>query len=261
MALRVCSSQICQGAASSSLPALRQELAGHHPVFEHHIHPDIGTDDTNMRIADVGTGTACNVLGNKYTSSIWLTDLAHKLPEFVRLDGFDVSFDAAPLREWLPPNMTLQYWDIKKEVPEHLVGAYDLVNIRFFAVVLLASEIKHVLNNLSRLLSACPLFYPYSANDQSTIVKPSAIEPGGFLQWTDAEFSSLRTGRPAYTEQAIYEDLFLALDSSIRSKKIDEKTVQERRATIRDAAKASREGSYLAYTYYRVIGRKAVGSV
>lgn len=88
----------------------------------------------------------------------------------MRLDGFDVSFDAAPLREWLPPNMTLQYWDIKKEVPEHLVGAYDLANIRFFAVVLLASEIKHVLNNLSRLFSACPLFYPYSANDQLTIV-------------------------------------------------------------------------------------------
>ncbi|PWY81696.1 hypothetical protein BO94DRAFT_587400 [Aspergillus sclerotioniger CBS 115572] len=48
-----------------------------------------------MRIADVGTGTR-----------IRLTDLADKLPKFVRLDGLDISFDACPAREWLPPNMT-----------------------------------------------------------------------------------------------------------------------------------------------------------
>lgn len=53
--------------------------------------------------------------------------------------------------------MTLQYWDIKSPVPEHLVGAYDLVNVRFFAIVLRNSEIESVVKNLFRLLSSyCP---------------------------------------------------------------------------------------------------------
>ncbi|RAH51864.1 S-adenosyl-L-methionine-dependent methyltransferase [Aspergillus piperis CBS 112811] len=246
-------------------------------VYQGHIHPRICTANPEMRIADVGTGTA-----------IWLTDLASKLPESVRLDGLDVSFDAAPLREWLPPNVTLHYWDVKSPVPEHLVGAYDLVNVRFFTIVLRNSEIKDALNNLSRLL-----------------------KPGGYLQWTDADMSSIRPVKirpdisdeplkrfetvlrgnderfytswvpdlgtrfqeakfvdvdvdrrdpPHYIAQSLFETVMVALEVFTRNKDMNEQKVQELRTTIRDAAKASREGSYLQYTYYRVIGRKATGT-
>ncbi|GAT30326.1 hypothetical protein RIB2604_03303040 [Aspergillus luchuensis] len=238
------------------------------------MHPHICTANPEMRIADVGTGTA-----------IWLTDLASKLPKSVRLDGLDVSFDAAPLREWLPPNVTLHYWDVKSPVPEHLIGAYDLVNVRFFAIVLRNSEIKNVLKSLFRLL-----------------------KPGGYLQWTDADMASIRPVKlrpdisdeplkrletvlrgnderlhtswvpnlgthfqeakfvdvdvdrrdpPHYIAHYLFETVILALEVFNRNKDIDEQKVQEIRAISRDAAKAYREGSYLQYTYYRVIGRKA----
>ncbi|GKZ95222.1 hypothetical protein CBS147343_8460 [Aspergillus niger] len=260
----------------SYLDSIRLNAMHHYngQVFGHQVHPHISMENPDMRIADVGTGTA-----------IWLTDLANKLPRSVRLDGLDVSFDAAPLREWLPANVTLHHWNIKEEVPEHLVGAYDLVNIRFFAVVIRSSEIKDVLKNLIRLL-----------------------KPGGFLQWTDADFSSARTVKlrpdlsdeplqrlwsflrgdderfytswvpdlgthfqeaklvdvdadrripPPYIDQAMTEIMFLALEVSTRNKDIDDKRAQEVRATIRDAVKASREGSNFQFTYWRFIGRNA----
>ncbi|OJI80666.1 hypothetical protein ASPTUDRAFT_78656 [Aspergillus tubingensis CBS 134.48] len=244
----------------------------HHLVgqlYQGYIHPHICTANPEMRIADVGTGTA-----------IWLTDLANKLPESVQLDGLDVSFDAAPCREWLPHNVTLQYWDIKSPVPEHLVGAYDLVNVRYFTIVLRNSEIKDALNNLSRLL-----------------------KPGGYLQWTDTDMCSIRPVKlrpdisdeplkrlesvltswvtdlgtrfqeakfldvdvdrrdpPHYIAQSLFDCVMVAVEVSTRNKDLDEQKAQELRGTLRDAAKASREGSYLQYTYYRVIGRKATSA-
>ncbi|GLB20271.1 hypothetical protein AtubIFM61612_010198 [Aspergillus tubingensis] len=226
---------------------------------------------------------------------IWLTDLANKLPKSVRLDGLDVSFDAAPRREWLPQNVTLQYWDIKSPVPEHLVGAYDLVNVRYLTVVLRNSEIKDALNNLSRLL----------------INLKRWLEPGGYLQWTDTDMCSIRPVKlrpdisdeplkrlesvlrgnderfytswvpdlgtrfqeakfldvdvdrrdpPHYIAQSLFDCVMVAVEVSTRNKDLDEQKAQELRGTLRDAAKASREGSYLQYTYYRVIGRKATSA-
>lgn len=85
--------------------------------------------------------------------SIWLTDLAATLPDTVRLDGLDLSLDATPPALSLPPNVTLQQWDIKSPVPAALVGQYDVVHARNFAFVLQDQEIPGVLRNLVELLS------------------------------------------------------------------------------------------------------------
>ncbi|TGO65235.1 hypothetical protein BCON_0003g00290 [Botryotinia convoluta] len=127
-------------------------------LFGYLIHPKISTENPNLRIADVGTGTG-----------IWLTDLAKSLPESVQLDGLDVSFDAAPPSEWLPSNLTLRQWDVKKDVPEELVGVYDIVHIRNFLFVLQNHEVLHVLGNLVRM-----------------------IKPGGYLQWAEPDVASFR---------------------------------------------------------------------
>lgn len=65
----------------------------------------------------------------------------------------DISFDATPPAETLPPNMTLHRWDVRTDIPEHLEGKFDLVHIRYFAVVILESDVRSVLEKLIRLLS------------------------------------------------------------------------------------------------------------
>jgi hypothetical protein len=121
-----------------------------------------------------------------HTDRVWLTDLVDEFSATVQLDGLDISFDAAPPGDWLPHNMSLHRWDIKAEVPEHLVGVYDVVHVRHFAFVLQEHDLNGVLDNLLTLLSSSTSFYIlYTANSWFT-------EPGGYLQWTDIDVSSLR---------------------------------------------------------------------
>ncbi|PKX94356.1 uncharacterized protein P174DRAFT_460432 [Aspergillus novofumigatus IBT 16806] len=249
-------------------------------LFGYRTHPSIPVKDVNnLRIADVGTGTG-----------IWLTDLADEFPSTVRLDGLDISFDAAPPRDWLPPNMSLHHWDIKAEVPEHLVGVYDVVNVRHFVFVLQQSDLKGVLDNLFKLLSTW------------------STEPGGYLQWTDLDMSSLRVEKinpdikadanvklmglfqandtrlrsawgaslpslfaqsgftkvesdvkdaPPHLAVALHECGMLATEVLARNKAGgNEQMVQQLRQTLAEAAKETREGSVLAFTRLTVVGQK-----
>ncbi|KAI2628672.1 S-adenosyl-L-methionine-dependent methyltransferase [Hypoxylon sp. NC1633] len=126
-------------------------------IFGYYIHPKIPTDAANLKVADVGSGTG-----------IWLLDVQDKLKE-ARLDGFDVSFDAAPPRETLPTGVTFRQWNVKDSVPEDLVGTYDIINVRFFSFVILNDEVPRVVAKLFSLL-----------------------KPGGYLQWGEADMETLR---------------------------------------------------------------------
>ncbi|GAB1194919.1 hypothetical protein APSETT444_004171 [Aspergillus pseudonomiae] len=99
---------------------------------------------------------------------IWLTDLAGELPKSARLDTLDIPFAAAPLPEMLPPSVSLHQWDVKTDVSEHLMGAYDVVHLRFFAFVIQEHELDAILERLLKLLT------------------------WGYIQWTDIDISSLR---------------------------------------------------------------------
>ncbi|KAI9040228.1 class I SAM-dependent methyltransferase [Aspergillus affinis] len=127
-------------------------------VFGYLLHPSIPTGNPNLRIADVASG-----------SGIWLSSLSRRLPPNVTLDGLDISFDNAPPKEFLPKNMTLRYWDIFSEVPEELVGVYDIVHISLVGFVLRSNDIDHVMGNFMRLL-----------------------KPGGYLQWSEHDLLSCR---------------------------------------------------------------------
>ncbi|KAI0173119.1 S-adenosyl-L-methionine-dependent methyltransferase [Hypoxylon sp. FL1284] len=132
-------------------------------VFGYIVHPKVPTEAANLRIADVGTG-----------SGIWLIDVGEKLKQ-ARLDGLDISFDAAPPSETLPSNVDFRYWNVRDAVPEDLIGVYDIVHIRFFAFVLLNDEIPDVVAKIFSLL-----------------------KPGGYLQWAEADMETLRfdTAKP-----------------------------------------------------------------
>lgn len=96
-------------------------------------------------------------LANSYR--IWLTDL-DTLPKSVCLDALDLSFHATPLLETLPSNISSRHWDIKTDVPEYLLGIYDVVNIRHFAITTQETELEVVIYKLLRLLSMCYLWFP-----------------------------------------------------------------------------------------------------
>ncbi|KAJ5539527.1 hypothetical protein N7513_007859 [Penicillium frequentans] len=125
-------------------------------VFGYLLHPSIPTGNPNLRVADVATG-----------SGIWLSDISRQLPSYVTLDGLDVSFENAPPKEFLPQNMSLRYWDIFSDVPDDLIGVYDIVHVSLLAFVLRGDDIKDVMGKLLKLL-----------------------KPGGYLQWSEHDLLS-----------------------------------------------------------------------
>ncbi|EAW12432.1 class I SAM-dependent methyltransferase [Aspergillus clavatus NRRL 1] len=116
------------------------------------LHPSIPVP-SKARIADVATGTA-----------IWLFDVARDFPG-ASLHGLDVSLDSAPSVEWLPRNVTLRKWDIFDDAPPELIGAYDVVHLRFFMLVVRDSDPAPVIRNVSQLL-----------------------KPGGWIQWDEFNY-------------------------------------------------------------------------
>ncbi|KAE8373314.1 hypothetical protein BDV26DRAFT_285208 [Aspergillus bertholletiae] len=238
-------------------------------LFGYRIHPSIPT--TNPQTCELP------MLAQAQGKPIWLTDLAGELPKSVHLDAMDISFAATPLPEMLPSNMSLHQWDVKTDVPGHLVGCYDVIHLRFFAFVIQEHELDAILDRLLKLL-----------------------KPGGYIQWTDIDISSLRLEkiRPDIQADAQVKlmDQFKGDDSRLNSawvptlakrlanKGLTDVITDKREAprhlalalhevgllateaaaeaikqTLDQAAKETRDGSYLAFTRYTVVARKGGG--
>ncbi|KAI1322480.1 S-adenosyl-L-methionine-dependent methyltransferase [Xylariaceae sp. FL0255] len=127
-------------------------------LFGYLLHPSIPTNNATLRVADVATGTG-----------IWLMDMSTRLPSTAKLEGLDLSFQATPPAEWLPPNVVLRKWNVRDAPPEDLIGAYDIVHVRYLCLVLSDAEVPRVLENIAQL-----------------------IKPGGYLQWGELDTPSFR---------------------------------------------------------------------
>lgn len=86
---------------------------------------------------------------------IWLLDLARTLPPTTQLDGFDIDISDCPPGPWLPPNVTMRRLDALGAIPEPLVGAYDIVQLRLFQVVVRDNDPGPLLRNMLTMLSGC----------------------------------------------------------------------------------------------------------
>lgn len=90
--------------------------------------------------------------GRLSCSSIWLIDVNRQLPS-VHLDGFDISVDQFPAKEWLPDKISLHRLDVLKPISEELKGKYDLVHVRLFLAVVQNYDPTPILRNLMNMLS------------------------------------------------------------------------------------------------------------
>jgi hypothetical protein len=90
---------------------------------------------------------------NTTITRIWLLDARESLAPSAQLEGFDISFDAAPPPGVMPPNVNFRRWDIHTDLPSDLSGVFDVVHVRFLSYVLLDSDAPSVVEKLFKMLS------------------------------------------------------------------------------------------------------------
>ena len=135
------------------------------------LHPSIPIPDDAL-VADVAAGTA-----------IWPIDVAREHPT-IQLHCFDTNTSQAPPKQSLPPNITLETWNIFDDVPEHMIGIYDVVHVRLLVLVVQSGDPSDILHNLIRIL-----------------------KPGGHLQWDEFNYHGTNV---------------IKIDSSIHTPALDE---------------------------------------
>jgi hypothetical protein len=92
---------------------------------------------------------------------IWLLELAPQLPSSVLFDGFDISDNLFPHRSLLGSNIRFGVMDSFGDVPEELVGKYDVVHLRLWCCVVTGGDPSRLIQGAMRLLSKF-LFFPYT---------------------------------------------------------------------------------------------------
>ncbi|RYP61548.1 hypothetical protein DL769_007648 [Monosporascus sp. CRB-8-3] len=126
-------------------------------IFGYTLSPKIPRDKKFLKVADIATGTG-----------VWLLDLHTQLDPVTETElvGFDVDINQVGPKEWLPNNLSIREWSVFDDVPEDLVGTFDIVNVRLIVFVI-EEDPAPVLRNLTKLL-----------------------KPGGYLQWCEIDLES-----------------------------------------------------------------------
>lgn len=122
--------------------------------------PNIPRDKKSLKVADIATGTGYEYpssiqLDQKLTErSVWLLDLQSQLDPSTETElvGFDVDINQVGPKEWLPKSLSLREWSVFADVPDELVGTFDIVNVRLICFVI-EEDPAPVLRNLTKLLS------------------------------------------------------------------------------------------------------------
>lgn len=69
-----------------------------------------------------------------------------------QLEGYDISTEQFPPREWLPENVSLSQLDVLKPIPKELVEKFDVIHLGI--VVAVVNDNPHpLLENILKMLS------------------------------------------------------------------------------------------------------------
>lgn len=158
-------------------------------------------------------------------ASIWLLDARDSLAPSARLEGFDISLDGVPPADTLPANVSFRHWDLKGDLTEDLVGAFDIVHLRSLSFVLLNEQVPAAVGRLFKMISwSLSLHQFIHAAQVLCATEPPADllhpEPGGYIQWGEPDFQSVRTDQtgPEARTEALSElhELFSIQDPRAR---------------------------------------------
>ncbi|KAF2729478.1 S-adenosyl-L-methionine-dependent methyltransferase [Polyplosphaeria fusca] len=116
------------------------------------LHPKIATNKEGLRIIDVGTGTG-----------IWAGEMAKALPH-AKFDAVDISADQYPPEAFRYSNTSFWTHDCFEPFPDEYIGAFDIVNIRFWLCIINDDVAEKLTKNFLTLL-----------------------KPGGYLQWFEPQ--------------------------------------------------------------------------
>lgn len=79
-------------------------------------------------------------------------DLAAQLAPTVQLDGFDISNSLFPHPSKLPGNVSLTLMDSFGEVPDEMIGKYDVVHLRLWCCVVKRNDPRQLISHVTKLL-------------------------------------------------------------------------------------------------------------
>lgn len=80
-------------------------------------------------------------------------DIHESLPSDAILHGLDVDISMAINHAWAPSRVTFETLDIFQPIPQHLLGQYDVVNVRLFAFVVKNNDPSAIVQKLASMLS------------------------------------------------------------------------------------------------------------
>lgn len=80
--------------------------------------------------------------------------MARTLASSAQLDGFDNNLSQCPPKEWLPDNVNIYDFDAFADLPEHLIGKYDILHIRLFLLIVQNNDPMPLLKTFIQMLSA-----------------------------------------------------------------------------------------------------------
>ncbi len=110
--------------------------------------------------------------------SAWLLSVAAELGEAKNkravLHGYDITSVHYPAADDLPANISLETLDaFNEELPEAMVGKYDVVHVRVFTAVVKNNDPSPLIRNALKML-----------------------KPGGYLQWDEMDSETLGAVSP-----------------------------------------------------------------
>ena len=105
-------------------------------------------------------------------------DAARELGSGARVDGFDISLDQAPPREWLPSNVCLRQWDVFSDCPSDTLEKYDIIHLRLLVLVVQNSDSRPILRKVAKML-----------------------KPGDYMQWDDLNYPDTRIKKTKFDLQ------------------------------------------------------------
>lgn len=151
-------------------------------THDHLLHPHLPADPRSAirAVADIGCGTG-----------VWLNDVARThfadLTPPPALVGFDIS--AAKFAKLHEPGVQLLEHDCRLPFPRDRHATFDLVNIQLLVYSMPEDDLRKILAHAAALLSPSPPLV--------SVAPLTPAEPGGHLQWFEAELRTVTASPPS----------------------------------------------------------------